>query len=900
MKKFLSVIACITVCLALCIGISAAGQTVTVDKSTNFATAVRKLGGDGGTIVISEPITLSGEVKVPDQSSDLTITGAAITLSGDLVFEKNTNNNVITIDAPINGRGAYGRIFGGYNNIVFTEKVSGENKFDFYGGVIAYESSGGPVLPNPTETKMNEAAICTSPYSITVNGGNFGVFMGGNYRDTYHAMIGSIAAPITITINGGTFGREVKFTAESALKVEPAISISGMSILADDATLTINGGTFNAPIYAQGYMGQTSVVSSGDSQVTNGDAKYYAIDGDIKINIKGGTFNCCEISASQSAATYSLVLRGNYTVTVDKKATFSDKTLFDATQVKAYKGGKEKASITYSGANIVTKRFDTENGKAKKYDEPLRIAFIGDSITQGSNAYDGGVLTFETLSYPAQFLKKAIESGRDVVVSNYGCSSTRIMNYDGFGYNLGLAYTLSTKETDADFVVIALGTNDSLACTKTYGMKDRFVEEYTEFVKSYEVLPETDMVYGTSAIYRDNRDAAAISMRGLQEKVFTDLKKLNLKCTYIDLYALLLEPAVSGKLLSSDNLHPNAAGYTIYADRLYDALFNNVLEVEDFEMTDIYVSSSGKLTGKGTKDDPTKSLAIAFAKAAPEATIHISGNYSYTKLDNINCGVLTPTSVKKLTIKGEGAGATLKVSSKYIFINSDVTFDNITVTSTASPLHFVCGYNNVTFTESFKSSGAYLVAGFVAYGDVLTQEFYNSYDSICSAKDCTIDVNGGDFAAVIGGNLAGNASAVFGSYSGNLVINVGKGATVTDKNNLSGATGQNYLTGTATLNVASWAKDKFVRTYAPVGTSRAAKDFDLAKNTGKATVNATDGVKTAPLGDINSNGLLDISDLVFMSEHLKDSNISNYTSNFYGVSSFKKEYLNILLNDLVK
>ena len=899
MKRIISLLIIMAVAFALCTCISAA-QTVTVDKSTTFAKAVKALGGDGGTIVIAEPITLSGEIKVPEQEADLKITGEAITLSGNLIFEKNENNNTITIDAPINGRGSYGTIFGGFNNIVFTDKASGTGKIDFYGGVITVESSGGTSATDAAEKMQNEAGICTLPYSITVNGGNFGVFVGGNYRETYSAMLGSIAAPITITINGGTFGNEIELYKSAALKIVQTFSISGMSILADAATLNINGGTFNAPIYAQGYIGQTSVTTSGNSQVTRSDAKYYAADGDIKINIKGGTFNCSEISATQSAATYSQVLRGNYTVTVDKKATFSGATLFDATQVKAYKGESKKASITYSGANITAKRFDTENGKSKKYDEPIRIAFIGDSITQGSNAYDGGVLTFERLSYPAQFLEKAIASGRDVVVSNYGCSATRIMDYDDFAYRDGLAYTLSMNETDADFVVVALGTNDSLACTKTYGMKDRFVEEYTEFIKGYEALPETDAVYGTSAIYRDNRDAAAVSMRGLQEQVFTTLKKEGLKCTYVDLYALLLDSALSGKLLSSDQLHPNAAGYTIYADRLYDALFNGVLEVKDFEMTDIYVDSRGKLTGKGTKDDPTKSLAVAFAKAAPEATIHIVGNYSYTKLDNAACGLMTPTSVKKLTLKGEGDNATLKVSTKYIFINSDITFDNITVTSTASPLHFVCGYNNVTFSETFKSNGAYLIAGFLTFADNKKQEFYNSYESVCSDKDCTININGGDFAAVIGGNLSGNASAVFGTYGGDLVINIGKGATVTDKSNLSGATGQNYLTGTATLNVSSWASDRYVRAYAPIGTSRLAKEFDLAKNTGKATVNASQGVKVAPLGDLNENGLLDISDLVFMSANLKIGSVSEYSNNFYGVSSFKKEYLDMLLYDLVK
>jgi len=900
-RKILSIFIAVIASALLTAGIFAA-ETVTVSTAQEFQNAITALKGQGGTIIIGEEITVAGDISIPEQSGNLTITGKQLTLTGKIEIAKNTNSNVFTFDMPLKTRNDSVMILGGFNSVVFTKNFTVDGAVNFYGGVNTHETTDGTVQENNTlELKKNEAAVAALPYSITVDGGTFNVFAGGNYRATYSAMLGSIAAPIEITINGGTFGKGVSFNADSALKLDGAFSISGMSILADNATLTINGGTFNVPVYAQGYIGQTSVRTSGDSQFTNSDAKYYAADGDIKINIKGGTFNGCEVSASQTAASYSQVLRGNYTVTVDKKAKLADGVVFDATQVKAYAGGSAKASITYpSSAKITVKRFDTVNGKATKYDEPLRIAFIGDSITQGSNAYVNGELSFETKAFSAQFLEKMVANGKDVIVSNYGCSATRILHYDNFGYSLGLAYTLSMKETDADYVVVGLGTNDSLACTYTYGMKDRFTEEYTAFISGYEALPETDMVYGTCAIYRDSRDVAAVSMRGLQEKVFEKLVKDGKKCTYIDLYALLLEPALSGKLLSNDLLHPHADGYTIYADRLYDAIVNKVYTVENFEMTDIYVNSGAKLTGAGTKEDPVSSLAVAFGKAAKEATVHISGSYTYDKIDNATYGFMTPTSVDKLTITGEGEGAVLKLENKYIFVNSDITFDNITIESSVTPLHIVAGYHNVTFTESFKCDGIVLVSGFVTYGDVKTATSYNSLESICSDKDCTITVNGGNFAAIIGGNMlsSNRGNSLFGTYGGNLTINIGAGATVTNKSDNSAASGQNYLTGSVTWNVASWTGEKPLREYAEVGSGNE-KSFDISKNTGSVTINGA--VKCAPLGDINADGILGVGDALQMLRCIKDNSASKFSKNFYGVASlFTEANAKMILTNAVK
>ena len=83
-----------------------------------------------------------------------------------------------------------------------------------------------------------------------------------------------------------------------------------------DATLTINGGSFNLPIYAQGRLGEVGHLASYNSIYASSDRSRYALDGDIAVNITGGSFAGGEISAFQTSTGYTQVLRGNFDVTV--------------------------------------------------------------------------------------------------------------------------------------------------------------------------------------------------------------------------------------------------------------------------------------------------------------------------------------------------------------------------------------------------------------------------------------------------------------------------------------------------------------------------------------------------------------------------------------------------------
>ncbi len=912
-KKILSVLVVLLLAAVLACSLAAADATVYVKTGANgsgasaedalgsFADAIAALDGKGGTVLLLDNVSVGENAIVPEQSGDLTVTAAdmgALVLTDVIGFDKNTNANLITLDTPIVCDADGACIYGGFNSIHLTAKTAVTGTLDFYGGVNAGIAPSNTTTGYVEEkTAMTVAASTELPYSITVDGGSFRIFAGGNFREKSGAVIGSIAAPIAVTVNGGTFTSDVEYAVGDALKIDDAFSLSGASFLADDVTFIVNGGTFNTPVYVQGYIGETGTTASASSILTKSDAKYYAFDGDVTLALNGGTFNGCEIAVAQTAATYNRVLRGNFTVNVGADVTLAEGIVFDATQVKAYVGDDAKATLT-AAQDVNYKRFDVVNGESKTYEEPIRIACVGDSITQGSCAYVNGVANFEEYSYPAQLYKQAVEAGKDVIISNYGCGATKVMDFSGLWYNDGLAYILSMEETDADYFVVGLGTNDTTVAGNSRGGAEHFEEMYADFIGGYEALPNTKTVYGTSAIYRYRADASAVGViRAKQEKVLRTMGADGKKAKYIDLYALTLDAALAGKLLYTDALHPDAEGYTIYADKIFGALFNGVCEVENFEMTDIWVApvkpSSGAIagvtygtrTGSGTKDNPTDTLTVAFAKAAPNATIHIVGDYNYTKMTDVYNAFNTPYSVEKLTLVGEpmvGTDGTtvapsLSVNSKYFYINSDMTLDNIELsyndTEGGAALYIQCGYNNVTFTDSFTTLGnskAILCLGYLAYSDTPTSTRYSSAEMISSDKDCTVNINSGDFTYACAGNLHWGGTTYtkvpYGTYSGNMILNVDSDVTFkTSTAGLNGIVGMNYLTGTITANLGTWHAGKPIRDYCKIGYySDYIATYDESKNTGTVTVNLAEGLDCELIvtGDFDGDGDKDIADVL--------------------------------------
>lgn len=909
-KKVLLTLLILLLSLTLTFSICAAD--VSVGNGQTYSTldgAINALNGEGGTITVHGTVNVSSNITVPEQSGDLFIkaaSGGKLNFTKDtLTFAKNENANVITLDVPVTTASNGLLLFGGFNSIVFGKNFEVTGKVNFYGGVDAEKGLGIYTNTNVEEhRKSNEAAITTLPYSITVENGSFGVFAGGNRRIAKECVYGSIAAKLEVTVNGGIFEPTITYDVNDALKLDGAFSLSGQSFLADDASLIINGGTFKTPIYVNAYIGINYTTASAASQVTKSSRDYYATDGNITVTVNGGTFGkeCFEISALQTAAAFNRLIRGNFTLNIGNGAAITNGTLLDATQVKAYTGVSNKsATLNYSNsASVSIKNFDVTNGCTSVTDEPLRIACIGDSITQGT-----GSGAFDTKSYPAQLYTKLAGEGKNVIISNYGCGGTRVTNSSGIYYRDGLAYTISAEETDADIVILGLGINDRGFVGNTVGPRNFFREEYKALVESYTDNPNTKKLYATTATYcYEYANEISQIVRLMQKETINSLAaKGNTKVAVIDLFELLLEDFIVNEGLGSDKLHPTATGYTTYMNAIYNAIFAKapVMGKPLQKSNDIWVDQkNGTNFGKGTEDDPIKHITIAYEMAdrsASEVTIHIVGTYTDDNLKSSTPSNNTPLDLKKLRIVGEpdddGNKAKWILSSKYFLFNCDTEIDNIIVQySEGTVIYFFGCFNNITFGENFETTShrhALFVAGHNVYNESRTSLRFTTKEDVSSDKDITVNILGGRFLYVIAGNrhyqdssLAGLAP--YGTYSGNMVFNIGENVFISsDSDNENAICGMNYLTGTITANINSWGKNIPIREFGDITKKSAlAAKYDETMNTGKVIINRGTNVKNDIIlsGDIDKNGVITVADTMKMLEYIINGTSSGYDARY--------------------
>ena len=842
----------------------------------SLAAAVDALNGAGGTVVLVGDVTVSVQTTLPEQSGDLTFTaegGARLVQKQRITFAKNTNDNVITFDLPVYAAASSPvAVFGSFNSITFTEKftvtkAATGSGFWFYGGVFTAEAANGGV---------NADYITELPYSITVKNGTFDRFSGGNYRSSGHCLVGAIAAPVSVTVEGGTFGTAGTYDVESNNQQYNGFSVSGQMILADDATLTITGGTFHVPVFLQGRLGLVSVRASRDSKLTASDRKYYSIDGNLKINISGGSFDGGMISAYQQQVSHAQVVRGNFDVTISGKPTFKTGTILDATAVKSYPGSSTKATLTMPAAQsgVVVRRFDCVNGAAQSYTEPLRIVTIGDSITEG---YGG---SFATQSYPARIAARLMREGKDTLVGNYGLSSAGMTMGKAARvyYPDTLADRMTRTETGADFYVFAIGTNDGDAAGQSNGSEKWYVDLYTDFIKAVGDNAETSKVFITNAVHRMTPNVATLRnssiIRPTQKKIADELSASDPgKYTFIDLYALTYERTKKGTFISSDKIHPTVDGYIYMAEKVYDAIFGGVTEVDGFRLTDVYASDSGTPFGAGTKDDPISYLPNAIDRMATNAdvTLHIVGTLTFG-----GDSVSLPTYMQRLTIVGEGTNAVLNLSKAAdVRLGCPTVFRNLTVNGRGAGTALVCRYFDLDIDESVTLTGKWdLILGNIVQSDrskidVKTNMKFDSAESVSSDRDCTVRVLTGTWTRFFCGDSRISNHAPIGTYGGHMTVTVGGAAKITGMTAAAtqatlyaAVSGMNYLTGSIDATVDGWDSALALADFAYIGARSDNVPYTPTKNTG--SVRLTTAAKTIRMGDLDGDGVVTVRDALLL------------------------------------
>ena len=175
---------------------------------------------------------------------------------------------------------------------------------------------------------------------------------------------------------------------------------------------------------------------------------------------------------------------------------------------------------------------------------PLRLACVGDSITQGVGAGNG-------MAYPTQ-LQALLGEGWEI--GNFGVSGRTLLRKGDNPYWKEAAYT-KALDFKPDAVIIMLGTNDTKP--QNWKHKAEFEGDYRDLVKSFLDLPSKPRVFICRPVPVPGQGNFGINDTALQEQmpVYAKLAE-ELKVDVIDMFA-----ALDGKPeLLPDRVHPNAAG----------------------------------------------------------------------------------------------------------------------------------------------------------------------------------------------------------------------------------------------------------------------------------------------------------------------------------------------------
>ena len=274
---------------SMCMLSSAAAYVNSGSEKVTFETlgeAIEYLGSGGGRVVVTSPVDFadgeelaaSGNVTVTGEGSgSLNFTGK-VYLDGGITFE----------NIKLNFKSDVSYIFCQGNNVTFGEGIT--TTYISYAPIIYGGTYGG-------KSGMTYQKMCYSDYVITVKSGTWYYVRGGSFRDGEGQPVGTLT-DVTVNIEGGTFTSSKTGASDNAI-----VAITGFDALLGNGTLNISGGTFGCSAAGVARPGYNSTTSN--NQYANGN---------VYINVTGGTFNGGDIRAVQDAVASEI--DGDFYVTV--------------------------------------------------------------------------------------------------------------------------------------------------------------------------------------------------------------------------------------------------------------------------------------------------------------------------------------------------------------------------------------------------------------------------------------------------------------------------------------------------------------------------------------------------------------------------------------------------------
>lgn len=176
--------------------------------------------------------------------------------------------------------------------------------------------------------------------------------------------------------------------------------------------------------------------------------------------------------------------------------------------------------------------------------EPIKVACVGDSITQGAGAAKGK-------SYPSQ-LQELL--GDKYKVGNFGISGRTLLKKGDFPYWKEKKYQDALAMEPA-IVVIMLGTNDTKP--QNWKFEAEFAADYRELVKSFQALKSKPKIFVCRPVPVPGKGNYGINEENIQKEIpRVDALAKELGCGVIDMHAALEKTPE----LLPDRVHPNTAG----------------------------------------------------------------------------------------------------------------------------------------------------------------------------------------------------------------------------------------------------------------------------------------------------------------------------------------------------
>lgn len=192
------------------------------------------------------------------------------------------------------------------------------------------------------------------------------------------------------------------------------------------------------------------------------------------------------------------------------------------------------------------------------YTYPVKVACVGDSITEGS-----GLADRKTQAYPAQLQRML---GDKWLVGNFGRSARTLLNAGDFPYQT-TGPLKEALEFKPDVVIIMLGTNDSKP--QNWKFKDRFVGDYKDLIGKFRVLESKPRIFICRPVQVIGPERFAIRASVVEEALPLIAQVAKEEQTgLIDMRAALEGHAE----LLPDGVHPNAEGAALMAKAAYRAL----------------------------------------------------------------------------------------------------------------------------------------------------------------------------------------------------------------------------------------------------------------------------------------------------------------------------------------